>query len=54
MNRNKILCILFFTAACCFLAGTVNHILHTHEGVLSSALLCAGCVCAGIVFLKKK
>ena len=45
MKINKILCVLFVIAACCFLAGTVNHIVNTHEGWLSSLLLAGGCLC---------
>ena len=54
MNRFQKVAILFAFAAVCFAAGTVNHILNTGEGVLSSALLCVGCICAAIVFMKKK
>lgn len=53
MRINKILCILFVVAACCFIAGTVNHIVNTKEGILSSALLAAGCLCAAFAFYKK-
>lgn len=52
--KNKILCVLFLIAACCFLAGTVNHIVNTHEGWLSSLLLAGGCLCGALVFYKKK
>lgn len=54
MKINKILCIPFVIAACCFLAGTVNHIVNTHEGWLSSLLLAGGCLCGVVVFYKKK
>ena len=54
MKTNKILCALFVIAACCFLAGTVNHIVNTHEGWLSSLLLAGGCLCGAVVFYKKK
>ena len=54
MNINKMLCILFVLAACFFVAGTVNHIVHTHENWLSSMLLAGGCLCGAIVFYKKK
>ena len=54
MKTNKILSILFALAACCFLAGTFNHIINTHEGWISSILLACGCLCAAIVFYKKK
>ena len=53
MKINKILCVLFVLAACCFLIGTVNHIVNTHEGWLSSLLLAGGCICGAIVFAKK-
>ena len=42
MKIYRILCILFVIAAFCFLAGTVNHIVNTHEGWLSSLLLAGG------------
>ena len=54
MKLNKILCVLFVIATCCFLAGTVNHIVNTHEGWLSSLLLAGGCLCGAFVFYKKK
>ena len=54
MKTNKILCILFVLAAFCFLAGTVNHIVNTHEGWLSSLLLAGGCLCGALVVYKKK
>ena len=54
MNRFHKVAILFAFAAVCFAAGTVNHLLNTGEGVLSSALLCVGCICAAVVFMKKK
>jgi len=53
MKNRKILCILFVLAGCCFLAGTVNHLLRTKEGIVSSALLAAGCFCAAYAFRKK-
>ena len=46
--------IIFIIAACCFTAGTINHIMNTGEGVISSILLALGCVCGAIVFLRKK
>ena len=54
MNPNKLLCILFSLAGICFLFGTLNHILHTGEGILSSLLLAAGCFCFAYFFSKKK
>jgi hypothetical protein len=54
MKINKILFILFVVAACFFLLGTVNHVVNTHEGWLSSLLLAGGCICGAIVFYKKK
>jgi len=54
MNRFQKVAVLFAFAALCFAAGTVNHILHTGENALSSALLCAGCICAAVVCMKKK
>ena len=54
MNRNKWLFVLFLLAAVCFAAGAVNHLVHTGEGVISSLLLAAGCLCGTIVFYKKK
>lgn len=54
MNRTGFLFILFVLAAFCFLAGTVNHIINTGEGILSSLLLALGCACGAVVFYKKK
>ena len=54
MKIYRILCILFVIAAFCFLAGTVNHIVNTHEGWLSSLLLAGGCLCGAFIFYKKK
>ena len=54
MKRNKILFVLFLAAALCFLVGTVNHIVNTREGWISSLLLAGGCLCAAVVFYKKK
>ncbi len=54
MRKQKVLCILFTIAACCFLAGTVNHLVNSREGWLSSLLLAGGCLCGAIVFYKKK
>ncbi len=54
MKINKILCILFVIAACCFLAGTVNHIVNTQEGWLSSLLLALACLCGAFVCYQKK
>ena len=45
MNKYKILCIGFGLAALCYIAGTINHVLNTGEGILSSALLAAGFLC---------
>jgi len=54
MKINKILCILFLIAAICFFAGTINHIVNTHEGWLSSLMLTGGCLCLALVCYKKK
>ena len=54
MKSSKVLCALFVIAACCFLAGTVNHIVKTQEGWLSSLLLAVGCLCGAVVFYKRK
>ena len=53
MKRYKVLFILFAIAACCFAIGTVNHILNTGEGILSSLLLALGCLCAAIACYRK-
>ena len=54
MKKNKILGTLFLVAALCFTAGTINHIVNTGEGILSSALLAAGCLCGAFAcFIKK-
>ena len=54
MNINKVLSILFMLAACFFVVGTVNHMVNTHEGWLSSLLLAGGCLCGAVMFYKKK
>ena len=51
---NKILFALFLAAAGCFLGGTVNHIVNTNEGWVSSLLLAVGCLCGAFAFYKKK
>lgn len=43
--------ILFIIASFCFIIGTVNHILNTDEGIVSSILLAVGCSCFAVVFL---
>jgi hypothetical protein len=53
MKVNKVF-VLFIFAACCFLAGMVNHIVNTGEGWVSSLLLAAGCLCGAFVFGIKK
>ncbi len=52
MNKYKILCIGFALAACCYIVGTINHILNTGEGILSSVLLAAGFLCLSFAFYK--
>lgn len=57
MKKRKIYILIgfaFILSACFFAAGTVNHILNTREGVVSSILLALGSICAAIVFFKKK
>jgi|GEM_PF-1719025 len=54
MSRNAILGIMFALAALCFAAGTVNHILNTGEGIVSSSLLSLGCMAMAIACYKKK
>lgn len=54
MNKYSVLCILFAIAACSFIAGTINHIVNTGEGVISSILLALGCLCLSLAFYKKK
>lgn len=54
MKINRILCVLFVVAACCFLAGAVNHIVNTQEGWLSPVLLAGGCLCGAFACVKKK
>ncbi|MBQ3156974.1 MAG: hypothetical protein IJB81_08630 [Clostridia bacterium] len=54
MKIKKLICILFVAAACCFLAGTVNHIVNTQEGWLSSLLLALACLCGAFVCYQKK
>lgn len=57
MSKRKlyiIICVVFILAAFFFFAGTVNHILGTGEGIVSSILLALGCICAAVVFFRKK
>ena len=54
MKKFRMLCILFALAAGCFLAGTVNHLVNTGEGVLSSLFLALGCTCASVACYKKR
>ena len=53
MNKYKWLGLLFALAGICFAAGTVNHLLHTGEGVISSVLLALGCFCLAFAFYKR-
>ena len=48
MKKTKILALVFFIAACCYAIGTVNHIINTGEGILSSALFAVGFFCIAI------
>lgn len=52
MKKYKLLSICFALAGCCYIAGTINHILNTGEGILSSALLGAGFLCLAFAFYK--
>ncbi|MBQ5328689.1 MAG: hypothetical protein J6J15_05880 [Oscillospiraceae bacterium] len=54
INKNKLLSILFAIASVCFFAGTINHIVNTGEGIISSLLLGLGCLCFAIAFGKAK
>lgn len=56
MNKYKLLCILFAIGGCCYVAGTINHIVNTGEGILSSSLLAAGffCIAFALYRLYKK
>jgi len=54
MNKNKVLSIIFGLAACCAIAGVINHILNTGEGILSPILLALVSLCAAFVCYKKK
>lgn len=53
-NKNKLLSILFAIASVCFFAGTINHIVNTGEGIISSLLLALGCLCLSVAFYKKQ
>lgn len=53
MNKYRVLCILFAIAACCSIAGTINHIVNTGEGIISSILLALGCLCLSVAFYKE-
>ena len=52
MNKYKLLSIMFLLAGVCFVAGTVNHLLNTKEGIVSSVLLALGCFCLSFSFYK--
>lgn len=52
MNKYKVLSIIFAIAACCFAAGTINHIVNTGEGIFSSILLALGCLFLSVAFYK--
>ena len=54
MKKYKVLCTVFALAACCFVAGAINHIVNTGEGIVSSLLLAAGCLCASVACYKQK
>ena len=45
---------LFAASSCFFFAGTINHIVNTGEGIISSLLLGLGCLCFAIAFGKAK
>lgn len=54
-KMRKLLGVLFGVAALCFAFGTVNHLLNTGEGVLSSILLALGSgFLAAACFLRKR
>ena len=52
-NKYKLLSIGFALAGCCYIAGTINHILNTGESILSSVLLAAGCLCLAFAYYKE-
>ena len=52
MNKYKLLSIAFAIAGCCYIAGTINHILNTGESILSSALSAVGLLCLAFAFYK--
>lgn len=52
MNKYKVLSTIFAIAACCFVAGTINHIVNTGEGIISSILLALGGLCLSVAFYK--
>ena len=52
MNKYKLLSIGFALAGCCYIAGTINHILTTGEEILSSSLLAIGFLCLAYGFHK--
>lgn len=53
-NILKIIGILFCLAAVCFGVGTVNHIVNTGEGIVSSICLTLGCICGAVACFTKK
>lgn len=54
MNHFRAIALLFLLAAVLFAAGTVNHLLHTGEGIISSLLLAAACLCGAVTFWRLK
>lgn len=50
MNKYKLLSIGFAFVGCCYIGGTINHLLNTGESILSSLLLAAGFLCLSYSF----
>ena len=53
MNINKALCMLFALVGGCFISETINHLMSSSEGVLSSIFLSLGCLFLAHTFYKK-